>query len=142
MAHQLSISTGAVNQLFILGSIPFSTAAYLQLFQAANAGPPLSGTDPGPKSRKRIHWFGWEPREIGWLSCALQSPGTILFNVDSFDALDARLNWVSRTGLVWIPNLLGCVGFLVAALTSPVLPASHGPRVGKVQLPRLRKRWI
>ncbi|MCP9801769.1 hypothetical protein [Synechococcus sp. RedBA-s] len=162
LVKHLSMSNTAVNRVFFLGSIPFTTAAYLQLFQAANAGPPLSGTDT---SRKRIHWFGWEPQEIGWLSCALQFPGTILFNVNTLNDLNANLNWIGQDGLVWIPNLLGsilflssgylafietchshwtwnpgslswwvtfsnllgCVGFMGAALTSPVLPGGLGP---------------
>ncbi len=162
LAQQVSMSTTGVNRVFFLGSIPFTSAAYLQLFQAANAGRPAPWKET---SRKRIHWFGWEPMEIGWLSCALQFPGTILFNVNTFNGINANLNWIGQDWLTWTPNLLGsilflssgylafietchshwawnpeslswwvtfsnllgCAGFMLAALTSPVLPGSTGP---------------
>ncbi len=163
LARHLSMNSSAINRLFFLGSIPFTTAAYLQLFQAANAGPAMP--DPGKKRRRRIRWVGWEPRQIGWLSCALQFPGTLLFNVNTFDALNTSLNWVGQDVKIWIPNLLGsilflasgylafietchshwawnpgslswwvtftnllgCIGFMGAALTSPLLPGGAGP---------------
>jgi len=163
LAHRLAMGTAAVNRLFVLGSIPFTTAAYLQLFQAANAG---------RSSRQPIRWFGWRPRELGWLSCALQFPGTILFNINTIAALDGRLNWLGQDGLVWVPdllgsllflasgwlafletchghgawqpgslswwvtviNLLGCIGFLGAALTGLVMPGGAGPMFPTVSL--------
>ena len=163
LARHVSMDSAAINGLFFLGSIPFTTAAYLQLFQAANAGPPTADRDRKPA--RRIRWFGWEPRQIGWLSCALQFPGTILFNINTFAALNPHLNWLGQDVEIWIPNLLGsilflasgylafietchspwawnpgslswwvtftnllgCVGFMAAALTSPVLPAGAGP---------------
>jgi hypothetical protein len=163
LARHVSMDSSAMNGVFFLGSIPFTTAAYLQLFQAANADPPPPY--PGRKGKKRIRWFGWEPRQIGWLSCALQFPGTILFNINTFDALNPHLGWLGQDVEIWIPNLLGsilflasgylafietchsrwawnpgslswwvtfsnlvgCIGFMVAALTSLVLPAGAGP---------------
>jgi hypothetical protein len=157
------ISNAAINTLFFLGSIPFTTAAYLQLFQAANAGPPMP--DPSKPGRKTFHWLGWQPKEIGWLSCLLQFPGTILFNINTFDSLSPAPNWLGQDVLIWLPNLLGsilflasgvlafmetchscwawnpgslswwvtvsnlvgCVGFMLSALTSPVWAGGGGP---------------
>ena len=53
------------NPVFFAGSIPFTIAAYLQLFQAANAPDPATLEKP-----RRVALVGWKPREIGWLSCA------------------------------------------------------------------------
>ncbi|MDM7952998.1 MAG: hypothetical protein QUV07_07260 [Cyanobium sp. CZS 25K] len=126
LARHLSMNSAAVSGVFFLGSIPFTTAAYLQLFQAANAGPPLAVGDAEPQRRRRLHWFGWAPREIGWLSCALQFPGTILFNINTFDGLDAHLNWLGQDGLVWIPNLLGSILFLASGYLA-FLETCHAP---------------
>jgi hypothetical protein len=38
LAEALSLDSTQVNAIFFVGSIPFTIAAYLQLFQAANAG--------------------------------------------------------------------------------------------------------
>lgn len=45
LARAWSVEARAINATFFAGSIPFTTAAYLQLFQAANAGDD-SGRDP------------------------------------------------------------------------------------------------
>ena len=39
LAAHLSLEASSLNIIFFAGSIPFTTAAYLQLFQAANATP-------------------------------------------------------------------------------------------------------
>ena len=67
------------NLIFFAGSIPFTTAAYLQLFQAANAGDPAEPDRPVPKPRAV---FGWKQLEIGWLSCALPNVQSALAEMD------------------------------------------------------------
>ena len=47
LTHQAGLSPLQVNAVFFAGSIPFTTAAYLQLFQAANAP---EGHAPGARS--------------------------------------------------------------------------------------------
>jgi hypothetical protein len=47
--------------------------------------------------QEHVRWFGWSPRDIGWLSCALQFIGTLLFNVNTFDAMLPDLSWLSKT---------------------------------------------
>ncbi|MDH3915225.1 MAG: hypothetical protein OES37_03625 [Chromatiales bacterium] len=109
LAEQWSYSEHQVNMVFFAGSIPFTTAAYLQLFQAANAGDFPSHGQGG--SRKAVP-FGWRPKDIGWLSCALQFMGTILFNFNTFDALLPGLDWVEEDLVIWVPNFAGSVLFL------------------------------
>jgi hypothetical protein len=157
LAAAWSLDATRVNAIFFAGSIPFTTAAYLQLWQAANAGDFNSGEKQTPQ---RWKFFGWRPHNIGWLSCALQFIGTILFNVNTFDAMLPSLNWFRQDLMIWAPdiigsilflasgylafietchacwawsfgdiswwvvftNLLGCVGFMIAALFAIVLP--------------------
>lgn len=99
------------NWIFFAGSIPFTTAAYLPLFQAANAGDPAAPNGPPPRHRAV---FGWKPGEIGWLSCALQFLGTLLFNANTFDATLRGLSWWQQDLAVWVPDFVGSVLFLVS----------------------------
>jgi hypothetical protein len=111
LARTIGLSAAAINALFFLGSIPFTAAAYLQLFQAANASPwPVPARRP-PGAR---HWLGWRPRDPGWLSCALQFPGTLLFNFNTADALGPPAGWLGQEVWIWTPDLLGSILFLAS----------------------------
>jgi len=111
ITQHLSLSASSVNAIFFVGSIPFTTAAYLQLFQAAN----VKDFDPlGAATPRRVALIGWRPHNIGWLSCGLQFLGTLLFNVNTFDAMMPGLNWVQQDLEIWIPNFVGSVLFLAS----------------------------
>jgi len=110
MAVLWSVSEARANGIFFLGSIPFTVAAYLQLFQAANAES-LAGQQPR-QQKKAYRFFGWRPGEVGWLSCALQFLGTLLFNINTFDALHPPLTWLQQDLAIWVPNVLGSLLFL------------------------------
>ena len=111
LAARFSLRTESINAIYFVGSIPFPTAAYMQFFQAANAAPfPTSHTqEPG-----RFRVFGWKPNEAGWLSCALQFVGTILFNFNTFDAMIPSLTWFEEDLIVWAPNIIGSILFLAS----------------------------
>jgi hypothetical protein len=111
LAALWSMKSSTINAIFFAGSIPFTTAAYLQLFQAANAGEFLANH---PRSGQRASLFGWRPRDIGWLSCALQLVGTILFNFNTFDAMIPSLTWFEEDLVIWAPNIIGSILFLAS----------------------------
>ncbi|CAA6676942.1 MULTISPECIES: hypothetical protein [unclassified Lentimonas] len=98
------LSETEINAIFFAASIPFTTAGYLQLYQAANAG----------RTDGKRHWFGWKPKDAGWLSCALQFVGTVMFNFNTFDALLSNLNREAELLLIWTPNVLGSILFLLS----------------------------
>ncbi len=108
VAKQLALNNTHINALFFAGSIPFTTAAYLQLIQAANA----PAWEHPATVKKKFNWFGWRPRDIGWLSCILQFAGTLLFNINTFDGMRTDLSWVAADLLVWVPDLIGSLFFL------------------------------
>ncbi len=112
LARYFSLDGAAVGALFFIGSLPFTTAAYLQLFQATNVVP--FGSRQQQRARRKLRWFGWKPKDVGWWSCALQFPGTILFNFNTFDAMLPDLSWAEQDLVVWIPNLLGSILFLLS----------------------------
>lgn len=111
LAASWSLNSTQVNAVFFAGSIPFTSAAYLQLYQAANASEISSEATLRPQRRA---FFGWRPREIGWLSCALQFVGTVLFNFNTYDAMMPSLNWFQQDMLVWVPNIVGSILFLAS----------------------------
>ena len=111
LASAWSIDTNAVNIIFFTGSIPFTIAAYLQLFQAANTGEFSAQLKPKPD---RTLIFGWRPHQIGWLSCAFQFVGTLLFNLNTFDAMLPGLDWLQQNLEVWAPNFAGSILFLAS----------------------------
>ncbi len=98
------------SQVFFIGSLPFTCAAYLQFHQAVNATDfPLS--EPPPIQNKL---FGCRPTEIGWWSCLLQFLGTLLFNLSTYSAMNESLGWVSQDVWVWTPNMVGSILFLAS----------------------------
>jgi hypothetical protein len=58
--------------------------------------------------------LGWRPRDIGWVSSALQFVGTILFNFNTLDAMMPTLTWFDQDLVIWVPNFAGSVLFLLS----------------------------
>lgn len=106
------IPMGAINLIFFAGSIPFTTAGYLQLFQAANAPEPAPA--PAPVPAPAVALIGWRPRSPGWISAFAQFLGTIQFNFNTFDAIVAPDRWYVEDIAVWTPGMVGSVLFLVS----------------------------
>ena len=69
-----------------------------------------------------------DPLDIG--SSAIQLAGTIMFNMNTFAALDTRLETRSVDFLVWIPNALGSIAFLVCSVMA-CLAVRHQGRPAK-----------
>jgi hypothetical protein len=104
------VGTRADNITFFVGSIFFTSAAFLQYLEVLNADP-VDGTGP----RRRVRFLAWEPRRVDWWATAVQLAGTIYFNVSTFAALDASLDPAKANRFVWRPDALGSVCFLVAS---------------------------
>lgn len=110
LAQGWGFEANDINWVFFAGSLPFTAAAYLQLFQAANARGITKKA--APPDRTRI--LGWRPRDLGWLGCALQLIGTLLFNLNTFDALIPGLNWMQQDLAIWVPDFVGSLLFLAS----------------------------
>ncbi len=103
-----------VNLVFFTGSIFFTSAAYLQLLAAVNADR-ISAIASRRTPRERFRWFAWRPGEIGWTSAFTQFVGTVLFNFNTLDALIPGLDWLQEDLVIWGPDALGSICFLVAS---------------------------
>ena len=113
-----------INAVFFAGSIFFTAAGYLQLLEAANADRRAAlaqGEIPGEGFR----WLAWQPDQIGWLSAFIQFIGTLLFNVNTLDALLPDLDWLLQDLLIWTPDIIGSICFLVASWLA-LLEFCHG----------------
>lgn len=99
---------------FFVGSLFFTAAAYLQWLEALNNEVADAGNLTVAR-RHRWRFFGWHPRNLGYLAAAVQLAGTILFNINTADALITGLGWEGEDALVWTPDMVGSVCFLIAS---------------------------
>jgi hypothetical protein len=94
--------------VFFVGSLLFTSAATLQWLETINA-------DPGPADRAgRLKVVTFEPRRIDWWSSGVQLVGTVYFNLTTFRALQTSLDSTAYDELVWRPDALGSICFLVS----------------------------
>jgi hypothetical protein len=105
---------------FFVGSIFFTTAAYLQYLQTLNAPHALR-----PDVDERLRFWTWEPARIDWSASLVQLVGTVFFNVTTLAALDTSLDATQAHRLVWAPDAIGSVCFLVASSLA-WFEVSHG----------------
>lgn len=98
---------------FAVGSVFFTSAAYLQYDEAARAPRDVLATAP-PRSRLAA-LVGFRADRIDVWASAVQLVGTVLFNVSTFSATRTGLAVVGDKTLVWAPDVLGSVCFLAAS---------------------------
>jgi hypothetical protein len=62
-------------------------------------------------------WIAWpELWKAAWWAAAVQSAGTLFFNVTTFRALDTALSSPEYDRLVWRPDAFGSICFLVSGV--------------------------
>jgi hypothetical protein len=88
---------------FFVGSLLFTSAAYLQ-FQLSASAPGLLG--PG---------FFWQHGRIDRIAGTVQLTGTVWFNVNTFAALFADRTAQQNDLRVWTPDMIGSICFLAAS---------------------------
>lgn len=103
-----------LNWIFFIGSMFFTGAAFCQLLEAINAGK-SEGLYEDESIASRFQVFDWQPKRIGYLASLTQFIGTLMFNFNTGDVLIDGLNWMQEDLLIWVPNIIGCICFLVAS---------------------------
>lgn len=109
--------------VFFVGGIFFSAGGYASLLQAINAPRPerAAGALVTP------HWNRWsyEPGRIDWLSAFTLFVGTLVFGVDLLDSFLQGLTAQQADRLVWAPDMVGCLLFLISGHLA-VVEICHG----------------
>jgi hypothetical protein len=93
---------------YFIGSLFFTSAGFLQYREAVDAAP----RQPGARRRKV---FVFLPQQIDWQATAVQSIGTLEFNISTFVAITAAVGTAQARHHVWRPDVFGSICFLVAS---------------------------
>jgi hypothetical protein len=106
-------SRPAIGVVFFVGSIFFTSAAYLQYAEAVN----VERTVGGPLRAGRSRWraVSWEPRRIDWLAALVQFVGTLFFNVTTFTGMKHGFSVHQSNARVWAPDAFGSIAFLISS---------------------------
>lgn len=115
---------------FFIGSLFFTSAAYLQYHEtlAAPQGVLADSAHPG----RLASLVGWRPRRLDWWAGTVQLVGTLSFNLTTFTALGSEFSLEQERRLIWAPDVVGSICFLVASslayveVNRGVLPRSDG----------------
>ena len=116
------LDKGHLGWMFFVGSLFFTAAGYVQWLEVINGDVTSAGaTEP---TKRRWLFYGWRPRNLGYLAVAAQLIGMLFFNISTADAFITGLDQVAENILVWTPGMIGSVCFLIASHAA-VMEVSH-----------------
>ena len=118
-AYVGSVGATADGITFFVGSIFFTSAALLVYLEAVNSVRSLENTST------RVRLLSWEPARIDWWASLIQLAGTLFFNRSTFQALQTNLTASEANQMIWRPDVLGSICFLVASALAWA-EAGHG----------------
>ncbi|MEU6173229.1 hypothetical protein ABZ832_15045 [Streptantibioticus parmotrematis] len=123
--------------IYFAGGLFFNTGGYVSLLQVVNAPRHVPG-GAGALTTPRWRWWSFEPQRLDWLSVFVLFAGTLVFAVDLLDSFLRGLTVRQVNRLIWAPDVVGCVLFLVSGHLSLVEICHGRPRL----LPRDLGWWI
>lgn len=112
-----------INWTFLTGGFFFSLGAYAALVQEINS--PRSVAADGALTENRWRWWSYEPYRPGWLAAFVLLCGTMAFAVSLVDAFLSGLETKQVDHLIWAPEMVGCVLFLVSGHLG-IIEVCHG----------------
>lgn len=105
--------TGAAPSLYLsvylVGGVFFSTGGYASVVQVVN-----EPDEPGGLAPSRWRWWSREPGRLAWLSAAILFTGTLVFAINLVDSFIEGLDATVEDRLVWSPDIVGCLLFLIS----------------------------
>ena len=107
-----------IDLIFFVGSIFFTAAGYSQYFQSINA-PTAIDSEGRTQAQVVRRYLGWQPRRIEFWATFPQFLGTLAFNVTTFAAF-ASVGWLGYEVIVWVPDYVGSILFLVSGAAAVV----------------------
>lgn len=103
--------------VYMVGGVFFSTGGYSSVLLAINA--PHRRRD-GTWARRPWRWWAREPRNYDYLAAAVLFAGTIVFGINLVDSLLGTLTPTQEDRLVWNPDIIGCLLFLIAGFIAMI----------------------
>ncbi|MBS1885947.1 MAG: hypothetical protein JSU06_02045 [Actinobacteria bacterium] len=103
--------------VYLVGGVFFSTGGYASVLLAINA--PHRRRD-GTWAGDRWCWFAREPSNVDFLAAAVLFSGTLVFGVNLVDSLFGNLTPAQEDRLVWNPDIIGCLLFLISGFLAMV----------------------
>ncbi|HEU4599711.1 MAG TPA: hypothetical protein VFS26_08185 [Solirubrobacterales bacterium] len=101
-----------VGAVYVVGGVFFTTGGYASVLQVANAP---RGADPdGVVRTAPWRWWSTEPGRLDWASAVALFVGTLYFGASLLAALIGDLTTAQEHRLVWSPEVIGCVLFLLS----------------------------
>ncbi|MER5208314.1 hypothetical protein [Streptomyces sp. NPDC002825] len=123
--------------IYFAGGLCFNTGGYVSLLQVINAPRHTPGGE-GALITPRRRWWSYEPTRVDWLSTFVLFAGTLVFAVNLLDSFLQGLTVQQTNRLIWAPDVIGCVLFLISGHLA-LVEVSHGrPRL----LPHDLGWWI
>ena len=101
-----------IDVVFLCGGFFFSAGGYASIVQEVNS--PRSIAPDGSLAQTRWRWWAYEPMRPGWVSTFVLFIGTLAFAVSLLDVFLSSLSTKQEDHLVWAPEMIGCVLFLVS----------------------------
>jgi hypothetical protein len=99
-AYDDAVGSFATALTYFVGSLFFTTAAYLSFMQVVrHAG---------------HRWLGWEPAVMGFWAAGIQLVGTLYFNVTTFASFFS-FDQDQAERIIWRPDAIGSACFLVSS---------------------------
>ncbi|WP_082570614.1 YrhK family protein [Cellulomonas sp. Root485] len=108
-----TLDPAVVAGTFFVGSIFFTSAGYLQFHETLRAPGGVLAESARPSRLASL--VGWQPRRIDFWAVLVQLVGTVFFNISTFSATQADLTTAQARHLIWAPDVLGSICFLVAS---------------------------
>ena len=121
-AYADGVGTNSDNLTYFIGSVFFTTAAFLQYFEAASTNPHLDRD----QHRRFRRLFEAQPQRIDWWASLVQFLGTLWFNRTTLSALVVGLGASATHHPVWRPDAFGSICFLVSSWLAWA-EMCHGP---------------
>ncbi|MEW2555169.1 hypothetical protein AB0957_25995 [Streptomyces zhihengii] len=99
--------------VYFAGGLFFNTGGYVSLLQVVNAPRHVPGGE-GALVTRPWRWWSYEPARLDWLSAFVLFAGTLVFAVDLLDSFLQGLTVHQVNRLIWAPDVIGCLLFLIS----------------------------
>ncbi len=96
-------SLSTVNVTYLVGGCFFTLGGYVSILLAGNV-----------EGDEDMRWWAFLPRRRDWLSAFVLFVGTLFFGLSLVAAFAQGLTPRQSNGWIWLPDITGCVCFLVS----------------------------